>query len=95
MTPIIRVELLSGTRRDAEYRMLEDRLTSIPILPEKEDFWNQVALARFRLARRGIQAAVTDVSIAVAASTHGCALWTLDRQLDSMVKVLRLRLFSF
>jgi len=64
MTAIIRVELLSGTRREAEYRLLEDRLASIPLLPETDDFWNQVARARFWLARRGTQAAVTDVSIA-------------------------------
>jgi len=92
ITSIIRVELLSGTRSEAEYRMLEDRLTSIPVLPENDDFWNRVALARFRLARLGIQAAVTDVSIAVMASTHGCALWTLDRQLNTIAKSLNLRM---
>ena len=43
ITVIIQVELLSGTRNEAEYRMLEDRLTSIPILPETSDFWNRVA----------------------------------------------------
>src|SRR3989338_9048673 len=80
ITVIIQVELLSGTRNEAEYRMLEDRLTSIPILPETSDFWNRVARARFRLARHGIQAAVTDVSIAVMTSLNGGSLWTLDRQ---------------
>jgi predicted nucleic acid-binding protein len=94
VTDIIRVELLSGTRSEAEYRMLENRLTSIPILPEPDEFWNRVALARFKLARRGIQAAVTDVSIAVLASLHSCVLWTLDRQFNAIAKIPPLRLYS-
>src|ERR1035441_356942 len=67
LTSIIRVELLSGARHEAEYRTLEDLLVAIPILSEPHDFWNRVARARFRLARHGFQASVPDVAIAVLA----------------------------
>jgi tRNA(fMet)-specific endonuclease VapC len=94
MTPIIRAELLSGTRSEAEYRMLEDRLGSVGVLSEPEDLWNQVAWARFRMARRGLQTSIVDVSIAVMARTHGCLLFTLDRQFSRMAKTIPFKLYS-
>src|SRR4051812_41926452 len=78
ITDIIRVELLSGTRSDAEYRELEDRLANIPLLEIYSGFWNQLALARFGLARRGVQASIVDLSIAVLAHRYACSILTLD-----------------
>jgi predicted nucleic acid-binding protein len=94
LTPIIRVELLSGARNEPEYRNLEELLVAVLTLEEPPDFWNRVARARFRLARAGLQASVPDVSIAVLAQCHGCSLFTLDRQFLLIAQNLGLKLFS-
>jgi predicted nucleic acid-binding protein len=93
ITPLIRVELLSGTRTESEHRLLEDQLTSIPVLDEPDDFWNRVARSRFKLARRGVQSSVVDVSIAVMANIHGCAILTLDRQFGVIAKTIPFPLY--
>lgn len=94
LSDIIAVELLSGTRSEPEYRMLEDRLAGVPRLEMPAGFWNQVAWARFRLARTGFQASVPDVSIAVIARHYGCPLLTLDRPLIQIAKILRVKLHA-
>jgi predicted nucleic acid-binding protein len=94
ITDIIRVELLSGARTEPEYRRLEDDLAGIPILSIPEAFWNQVAYARFQLARKGIQASIPDVSIAVLARHYGCPLLTGDRLLATMASVIHFRSYE-
>jgi predicted nucleic acid-binding protein len=90
---IIRIELLSGTRSEPEYRMLEDRLAGLPWLVMPHGFWSQVARTRFRLARSGFQASIPDVSIAVMARLSGCPLLTADRPLIQIAKLLTIKLF--
>lgn len=89
---IIRVELLSGTRSEPEYRMLEDRLAGLPWLNIPHGFWNEVARTRFLLARKGFQASIPDLSIAVIARHYGCSLLTLDRPLIQIAKLLPVKL---
>ena len=94
ITEIIRVELLSGARNEPEYRELEDRLANVPLLGAPPGFWNQVAYARFRLARMGFQASIPDVCIAVLARAYGCSLLTLDRQFNFIKKAVPLKFYS-
>jgi predicted nucleic acid-binding protein len=91
---IIRAELLSGARNEPEYRMLEERLASLPLLEIPHGFWNQVALSRFRLARQGLQCSIPDIAIAVMARSQGCPLLTLDRPLMQAAKLLRVKLLQ-
>lgn len=94
ITPIIRAELLSGARDDAEYRLLDDRLLSIPLLDERRGVWDQVARARFQLARRGIQEGLLDLSIACAAHHHRAALWTRDKRFEAIQTVIAFKRFQ-
>ena len=94
ISEIIRVELLSGCRHELEYRRLEDFLAGFPMLEMESGFWNQVALARFRLARQGMQASLPDVAIAVMARRHSCLLLTLDRSLMQIAKLLSIKLYA-
>jgi tRNA(fMet)-specific endonuclease VapC len=94
ITPIIRAELLSGARRTAEYRLLEDRLVSAVILEEKSGLWYQAAYARFRLARTGIQESLIDLSIACIAHQHRTRLWTNDKRFHAIEKVIPFKRFE-
>jgi len=94
MTKIIRAELLSGVRSEAEYRFLDEKLSPVPLLDEAPDLWNHVAHARFRLARMGIQEGLMDLSIACTAWQSRSLLWTLDHQFQSIQKVIPFKRFQ-
>ena len=94
LTPVIRAELLSGTPTQQAYDLLKDRLSVIPLLEGPSHLWDLVAQGRFRLARKGIQASLIDVSIAVVARHHRCALYSLDKDFSQISKVLPLNLLS-
>jgi predicted nucleic acid-binding protein len=94
MFDIVRAELLSGARSEPEYRMLEDHLAGFPQLEMPVGFWNQVARARFRLARAGFQASLPDVAIAAIARHSGASLLTSDRLLLRIAKILSVKLYS-
>ncbi len=93
LTAIIRAELLSGTRHEKEFLQLSDRLGAVDRLPEPEDLWDRVAYARFLLARRGVQASLTDLSIAEMARHHRCLLLTEDKEFRPIARVISFQFF--
>lgn len=93
MTSIVRAELLSGTRDEREYRLLDERLSAIPMLKEMPDLWDRVAQARFRLARKGYQSSLVDLTIAVSAHHSHVRLWTLDLGFRAIQEVIPLKFF--
>jgi predicted nucleic acid-binding protein len=93
-TSIIRAELLSGTHNENEYRALADMLSVIDRLDETADFWDRVAHARFRLARRGVQASITDLTIAVMAYDHRCPLLTEDKDVRAISHAVPFEFFK-
>jgi predicted nucleic acid-binding protein len=93
ITQVIRAELLSGTRHEADYRLLEERLSGVVCLPEPDDLWDRVARARFLLARKGVQASLMDLSIGVHAQIYHSSLWTLDFDFRFIQKVIPLKFF--
>ena len=93
MNGIIRAELLSGARSESEYRFLEGRLVSVPVLAAPETLWDDVAWARFRLARLGFQEGLMDIAIACYARHHHAPLWTSDKQFTPIHKVIPFKRF--
>jgi predicted nucleic acid-binding protein len=88
-------ELLSGVRSQAEFELLGTLLRSLEWIAEPLDVWDQVARARFLLARQGHQAATMDVVIAVDAVSRGQALLTRDRDFLPIARVLPLKVDFF
>lgn len=71
-------EVLSGARRAADFDLLNRLLRGLDRLAEPEALWDRVAEHRFALARRGYQASLVDLTIALAALDSGHALLTRD-----------------
>ncbi len=94
MTGVIRAELLSGVRNESEYHFLENRLLPVPVLEGYPALWDDVARARFRLARLGIQAGLMDLSIACHALHHHTPLWTRDQQFNTIHNVVPFKVFQ-
>ncbi len=91
---IIRAEILSGTRSKIEYQKLADYLSALTLLQDPPELWDNVALARYRLARGGFQASIADLVVAASASYHAKAVFTLDQSFRKFKKVLSFELLD-
>ncbi|MBI4669281.1 MAG: PIN domain-containing protein [Elusimicrobia bacterium] len=80
---LIRAEILSGARSQSEYRRRDP-----PCL------WDEVALARYRLARRGFQESIADLIVATTAVYHKKSLFTLDGAFRRIRSVLPIELLE-
>lgn len=92
VTGPIAAEVASGARSLALFDELRNRLGALHLLQDPADLWQRVASARFQLARRGVQAHLIDLTIAVTASVHGHALMTRDKDFREIGKVVLLDL---
>ena len=89
----IRTEVVSGAPTLREFRRLRELFGALVDLKLPEDVWNRLEEHRFTLARRGHQAAVVDIIIALTAQAHQVALWTLDRDFDKISSVIPLHTY--
>ena len=78
LTGPVFAEVLSGARTRADFDLLNRLLRGLDRLREPESLWERVAEHRFALARRGYQASLVDLTIAMAALDAGHTLLTRD-----------------
>jgi predicted nucleic acid-binding protein len=91
----IYAEVTSGAKSKADFERLKARLASLDWLEEPEDLWNEVARARFLLARQGHPASIVDLMIAATANARDRALLTRDRDFVPISKVIAIDLRLF
>ncbi|MBI4598378.1 MAG: PIN domain-containing protein [Candidatus Omnitrophica bacterium] len=89
----IQAEVVSGAPTLAEFRRLRDVFSALVDLPLPPDVWQKLEERRFALARRGTQAALTDLLIAITAEQHHVPLWTLDEDFERIAAVVPLLLY--
>jgi len=89
--PIV-AEVLSGTRTRSDFVRVKDAFEGLALLPDPVDAWPRVGEARFALARRGTQAALIDVLIALTAAEAGHALLTRDSDFRRIAAVIPVEL---
>ena len=87
--PIV-AEVTSGARTPGAFRQLRARLGALTTLEPPPDLWDQVATARFSLARQETQAHLVNLLIALTASTAGHTLLTRDRDFPAIARVVPL-----
>jgi len=85
--PVV-AEVLSGARTRADFVRLKDAFEGLALLPEPADSWLRVAEARFALARRGTQAALVDILIALTAANAGHLVLTRDSDFRRIAAVV-------
>ncbi len=91
----IRQELLSGIRDQAQFDLLESRLTCFPDFPlQAEDY--VTAAKMFNLCRaKGIQGSNTDFLICAVAVRYGFAIFTTDDDFRLFAKCLPIVVYEF
>lgn len=91
---IIRLELLTGAKDDAQYAELDDALRGLPWMELSASVWTEAERLRFRLRRAGHLIPVPDVVIGACAIIHQCALLHGDRHFDVMARRSPLRVYT-
>ena len=80
--PVIRLELLGGTKSTAEFQRLDSRLGALHQLPLAQAEWDESASLAFKLRRNGMTVPYIDIIIAAAAILHGLLLIHADRHFE-------------
>lgn len=92
--PIV-AEVLSGAGSRAEFDRLRDLFQGLDRLPDPRELWERIAEARYALARKGHQASLVDLSIAVTCHDAGDKLVTRDRDFRAIARVIPVEIDFF
>ena len=95
ITGPISAEVLSGARSSRDFDLLKRLLHGLEWLPEPASLWERVAAHRFALARRGYQASLVDLTIALSAFETGHRLLTRDADFRRIQTVVPMELAIF
>jgi predicted nucleic acid-binding protein len=89
--PIV-AEVLSGTKARADFARVKAAFEGLDLLPDPAEAWPRVGEARFALARRGTQAALIDILIALTAAEASHSLLTRDSDFRRIAAVVPVEL---
>jgi len=92
--PMIRLELLGGTKSTKEFERLGSRLDALHQIPIGDANWDTAAELAFRLRQRGKAIPYTDILIGSAAILGDVLLLHADRHFDLMAEDTDLRVKS-
>jgi predicted nucleic acid-binding protein len=95
ITGPILAEVLSGAGTRHEFEHLKELFEGLERSVDPTDLWDRVGEARYALARRGHQAALIDLSIAITCHDGGDTLLTRDRDFRTIVRVVPLEMEVF
>jgi hypothetical protein len=82
IVPMVRLELLGGTKSLNEFNRLRSRLAALHQIPAGEANWEAAAQLSFELRQQGKVIPYTDILIGSAAILANCLLLHADRHFD-------------
>ena len=94
IVPIIRLELLGGTKSLDEFNRLKTRLEALHQIPTDEANWEAAAELSFKLRQLGKVIPYTDILIGSAAILSNSLLLHADRHFDLMAEDIDLNVKS-
>jgi hypothetical protein len=80
--PIIKLELLAGTRTKKEFSRLKSRLDALPEVAFNERLWDTAQELAFRLRRKGLAIPLIDILIIAGAKSSDAVLIHRDKHFD-------------
>jgi predicted nucleic acid-binding protein len=95
INPIIKIELLSGTKTKKEFLRLKMRLDALPEIAMDQNIWEETQKVAFELRKKGLSLPLVDKIIFSCAKSFGCTLVHMDRHFDLANKVIKIKLKSF
>lgn len=89
---VIRLELLTGAKDEAQYAQLDDAMRGLHGLPLTGAVWGRAERLRFELRRKGHLVPVPDALVASCALLYDCELLHADRHFDRIARFAPLRI---
>ena len=86
INPIIRMELLTGSRSEKEYGEITDVLGALTSLEVTDAVWQEACRLGFTLRRKGLTVPNTDILIAASAIHYRCILYHYDHHYQLIAK---------
>ena len=86
IVPMVRLELLGGTRSSDEFERLKSRLDALHQIPADEANWETAAELAFKLRQRGKVIPYTDILIGAGAILADTLLLHADKHFDLMAE---------
>jgi predicted nucleic acid-binding protein len=86
IAPMIRLEILGGTKSVDEFNRLKSRLDALHQIPANEANWELATQLSFKLRQKGKVIPYTDILIGAAAIISSCLLLHADRHFDLMAE---------
>ncbi len=93
VNPIIRIEVLTGARDEAQYAALDDALRGLHQLPLSEAVVQRAERLRFELRRQGHLIPVPDILIASSALIYNCDLLHADQHFTFIAHAIPLKCY--
>jgi predicted nucleic acid-binding protein len=94
IAPMIRLELLGGTKSLSEFNRLKSRLDALHQIPANEANWELANQLSFKLRQQGKVIPYTDILIGSAAILASALLLHADRHFDLMAEDTNLNVRS-
>jgi predicted nucleic acid-binding protein len=94
IVPLIRLELLGGTKSVNDFNRLKSRLDALHQIPANEANWELATQLSFKLRQQGKVIPYTDILIGAAGIITSCLLLHADRHFDLMAEDTDLKVRS-
>lgn len=91
---LVRQEVLSGIRTDAQFSRLRAFLRAFQDIETSTEDYESAAQASNRCQSKGITVSVVDALICTVAINRGCTVFTIDNDFKFLGTILPLRLHS-
>jgi len=89
---VIRVELLTGAKDEAQYAEMEDAFGGLHFLEMTDAVWRRAEHLRFELRKVGYLVPLPDMLIACCALIHNCSMLHADRHFDRIAHATTLKI---
>ena len=94
-TELVKIELLQGTKSEAEFDRLKETLEALPLVTPDAATWETAARTAYTLRRLGINVPTIDILIATVALQADAELAHYDGHDEMIAPHLGLRTVSF
>jgi len=95
INPIIKLELLAGTKTKKEFSHLKLRLDALPEIAISQEIWEETQKIAFELRRNGLDLPLIDTIILSCAKFSNSTIVHGDRHFELAGKFLDVKLESF
>lgn len=91
---IVMAELMQGAKSKKELMVIQDFLSALHVIDQKDDTWIKAGKLSFDLKKKGKKIHLLDCYIAVIARENRCKIFTLNRHFHEIQGIFKIDLLK-